>query len=179
MTYTFASENLRLWHTPVFQGNLPPAPAGMLGVDRAFETLAFDPLTEQPVAPAGTYTLTVGYDPAALGAVEEGSLKLYYWSGTAWVLEPSTLDRANDQLIAHPNHFSYWSVFGARIRDLPTGTIVINNGDQYTTSVDVMLTLSATDATTSVVSMRFSEDGGAWTADRTLQYDQVLYVDGR
>ncbi len=166
VTYNFSAETLRLWHTPVFQGNLPPAPSGKLGIERAFESRVFDPLTEQPVTLTGTYTLTVGYDPAELDAVsvDEGSLKLYYWSGSDWVEEPSSLDKTADTLTAHPNHFSqYWSVFGAEDTLPPTGTITINGGAIYATSPDVTLTLSATDATTSVVSMRFSEDDSTWT----------------
>ena len=41
----------------------------------------------------------------------------------------------------------------------PTGSITINNGDAYTTSTSVALTLSATDATSGVYQVRFSNDG--------------------
>ena len=44
----------------------------------------------------------------------------------------------------------------------PTGTIVINSGDLYTTSRTVTLTLSATDATSGLSKMRFSEEMGTW-----------------
>jgi hypothetical protein len=114
VSYTFADENLRLWHTPVFQGNMPPAPKDVFGINRAFETTAFDPQTELPVSLADPYTLTVGYDPAQLGIVDEDSLKLYFWNGTAWVVEPSTLNLTTHTLTAHPNHFSDWSVMGAK-----------------------------------------------------------------
>ena len=163
VTYTFVDDNLRLWHTPVFQGNLPPAPAGLIGINRAFETKMFEPQTELPVTLTAPYTLAIGYDLAQLGMVDEGSLKLYYWNGTAWVVESSTLDRTNHVLTAHPNHFSTWSVLGAKDSDEPSGTIVINAGAMYATSPDVTLTLTAGDSTTNVEWMRFKEDEGSWS----------------
>ena len=41
----------------------------------------------------------------------------------------------------------------------PAGAIIINNGDAYTTSISVTLTLTATDATSGVFQVRFSNDG--------------------
>jgi len=46
----------------------------------------------------------------------------------------------------------------------PTGTILINNDDAYTTSANVTLTLSATDDLSSVTEMRFSNNGSTWTS---------------
>jgi hypothetical protein len=45
----------------------------------------------------------------------------------------------------------------------PTGTVSINSGATYTTSRTVTLTLSASDATSGVAKVRFSENLGAWT----------------
>jgi hypothetical protein len=45
----------------------------------------------------------------------------------------------------------------------PTGSIVINNGSTYTTSTSVTLALSASDATSGVSQMCFSNDGSTWT----------------
>jgi hypothetical protein len=44
----------------------------------------------------------------------------------------------------------------------PTGSISINSGDSYATSRTVTLTLSASDATSGVYQMRFSENMGTW-----------------
>jgi len=41
----------------------------------------------------------------------------------------------------------------------PLGSILVNNGDAYTTSTPVTLTLTATDATSGVYQVRFSNDG--------------------
>jgi len=45
----------------------------------------------------------------------------------------------------------------------PTGTVSINSGAAHTTSRTVTLTLSASDATSGVAKVRFSENTGAWT----------------
>mgnify|MGYP001062834436 CR=1 FL=1 len=45
----------------------------------------------------------------------------------------------------------------------PTGSITVNDGGTYTTTTSVTLTLSATDATSSVAEMRFSHDNITWT----------------
>ncbi|MGB5933109.1 MAG: Ig-like domain-containing protein, partial [Anaerolineae bacterium] len=44
----------------------------------------------------------------------------------------------------------------------PTGSILINGGDEYTDSTGVTLTLSASD-TNGVSQMRFSNDGTSWS----------------
>lgn len=45
----------------------------------------------------------------------------------------------------------------------PTGKILINNGDKTTTNTHVTLTLTATDLTSGVASMRFSTDKLTWS----------------
>ena len=47
----------------------------------------------------------------------------------------------------------------------PTGTILINNVDVYTNSTSVTLYLSASDSTSGVSKMRFSNDGGIWSSE--------------
>lgn len=48
-------------------------------------------------------------------------------------------------------------------RTAPTGSIIINNGDAYTNSLSVTLTLSAEDATSDVAQVHFSNDGTTWS----------------
>jgi len=45
----------------------------------------------------------------------------------------------------------------------PTGSIIINTGDAYTTSPIVTLTLTYSDATSGVKQVRFRNSGGAWS----------------
>ncbi len=46
----------------------------------------------------------------------------------------------------------------------PTGSVVIANGVTYATSISVNLTLGASDATSGVAQMSFSNDGSSWSA---------------
>ena len=46
----------------------------------------------------------------------------------------------------------------------PSGTLLINNGEDFTTNALVTLTLTAVDNSGVVQSMRFSNDGGSWSA---------------
>lgn len=88
-----------------------------------------------------------------------------------------TLQSDNDTL-------EYWSVDGAGNEELPhkmlagikldknppTGSILINNGAASTTTTSVTLTLSASDTTSGVAQMRFSNNGitySAWQAYST------------
>lgn len=48
--------------------------------------------------------------------------------------------------------------------DAPSGMVVINGGALTTTSINVSLSLSATDAPSGVAMMSFSNDGSAWSA---------------
>jgi hypothetical protein len=66
-----------------------------------------------PVQPSLPYTMTIGYTAGELGIMMEDTLGLYYWSGEAWVLEPSAqVDPENNLVVAHPDHFSYWALLG-------------------------------------------------------------------
>ena len=49
----------------------------------------------------------------------------------------------------------------------PSGSIIINNGDAYTTSPSATLNLTATDATSGIVEMRFSNDNITYTEWQT------------
>jgi hypothetical protein len=51
--------------------------------------------------------------------------------------------------------------------DAPSGTVVINSGATTTMSTSVTLTLAATDTTTSVSEMAFSNDGTTWSTWQT------------
>ena len=45
----------------------------------------------------------------------------------------------------------------------PTGSVIINDGQEWTASLSVTLTLSATDTCSGVAEMRFSNDGSTWS----------------
>ncbi|MHA2185536.1 MAG: hypothetical protein ACXAAI_11100, partial [Promethearchaeota archaeon] len=49
----------------------------------------------------------------------------------------------------------------------PTGSIIINGGDAWTTSIIISLALTYSDATSSVAEVRYSNDGVSWTVWET------------
>jgi hypothetical protein len=49
-------------------------------------------------------------------------------------------------------------------KTVPSGSILINNGDTYTTLASVTLNLSASDTLSGVFQMRFSNNGTVWTS---------------
>ena len=64
------------------------------------------------LALGSTYTITVSYQEENIpGGVDESSLALYYWDGSAWVKEPTSLvDVVANTITATPNHFSQWAI---------------------------------------------------------------------
>jgi len=55
----------------------------------------------------------------------------------------------------------------------PSGSIQINNGAAYTTSLSVALDLSATDSTSGVAQMQFSNNGTSWTQWETYNTNRA------
>jgi branched-chain amino acid transport system substrate-binding protein len=93
-----------------------PAPGGnLIGIGHVFDVTAVYSGTGQPaqIAPGHTYTVTVQYTDAEKGPAIESTLALYYWDGSQWIKEPSSVvDTANNTVTAMPNHFSRWAVLG-------------------------------------------------------------------
>jgi oligopeptide transport system substrate-binding protein len=93
---------------------LPPG-GNLTGIGHEFDITAVYSSTGQPaqLAPGQTYTITVHYTDAEKGPAMENTLALYYWDGSGWVKEPSSVvDVAANTVTAHPNHFSLWAVLG-------------------------------------------------------------------
>jgi hypothetical protein len=113
-----------LTHTPA--AGMPPT-GDFIGIDNVFEVTAVYSDTQQPVqfVSGGSYTMTVQYTDAQQGTAIENSLALYYWDGSQWVKEPSSVVNADaNSITATPSHFSLWAVFGETRRIfLPTITI--------------------------------------------------------
>ncbi len=59
-----------------------------------------------------TYTITVSYlEENIPPGVDESSLALYYWDGSAWIKEPTSLVNViANTITATPNHFSQWAI---------------------------------------------------------------------
>src|SRR3989338_8954108 len=64
-------------------------------------------------------------------------------------------------------------------RSLPTGSILINDGDEFATSRDITLTLTGDDQTSGIGEMRFSQDGGTtWTDWEAFATTKDLSLEG-
>lgn len=118
VTLTFGAGALaadaRLWHTPLYPGNLPQPPAGLRGVLRAYELRAYDALSDQPLVPAAPYQVQIVLDGWMLEHIDPVSLALYHWDGAAWTLVPgSTFDPLSLTLSAATAHTGVFQVLGA------------------------------------------------------------------
>ncbi len=61
--------------------------------------------------PGATYTTIITY--TTIGPAIEDTLALYWWDGSQWVKESSSVvDSAADSITAHPDHLSLWAVLG-------------------------------------------------------------------
>lgn len=127
VTYEFPAgvlpANATVMHTARRPGELPGA-GDLINLGRAFEVMAS--AAGQPVQPSGPYTLVVRYGDLERGPAVESTLALYYWEGSQWVREPtSVVDGAANTITATPNHFSTWIMLGeVRRTYLP----VLNHG---------------------------------------------------
>jgi hypothetical protein len=161
-------ETLALLHMPVYTPNAPPLPSGAQATGHTFDVFARSSATDQPVTTLGSgqsYTLTVSYTPAELGGLAETTLRLYYWDGSSWVIEPSSVvDTAAHTVTATPNHFSLWSLFGWLDNTPPTGTLAFNPSTPYTTTTQVNMALTWSPDTWQVRLCEVPGLWGAWTA---------------
>jgi len=97
---------------------------------------------------------------------ESASNKLEYWS----------IDNAANEETHH-------ILMGIKLdKTAPTGSIIINNGEMYTNSTSVALTLTATDATSDVYQVRYSNDATwdteVWETASATQTWTLLTGDG-
>ena len=124
-----------LWHTTDFTITLT-ATDDLRGVAETYYKINDGP------------TRTLSADGQPLITTESANNTLEYWS----------VDNAGNEELPHK------ILTGIKLdKTAPTGSITINNGDAYTTSTSVTLTLTASDATSGVYQMRFSNDGITWT----------------
>lgn len=99
------------WYINRFPDSKAETAPGAIGVmwelDAIYATDGQPALTQ----PGQTYTITVAYNPAAVPTdFPEEKLALYYWNGSVWVKEPtSVVDTQAHTITATPNHFSLWS----------------------------------------------------------------------
>ena len=66
-------------------------------------------------------TLTINYDPAALGSIPASRLSLYYYDTLTgqWILVPSIVDTLNNVVIAEVTHFTRYAILDDPNRQMP------------------------------------------------------------
>jgi len=99
--------------TYTFAYGVPPG-SNLTDIGHVFDLRAVYSDTGQPaqIAPGYNYTVTVQYTDAEKGPAIENTLALYYWDGSQWVKETSSVDTIANTVTAWPNHFSRWAVLG-------------------------------------------------------------------
>jgi hypothetical protein len=98
-------------HTILYK-NIPPT-GELIGVEHAFEITAIYTTTGQIAQPTKPYTVTIHYNDLERGAAIEDTLALYWWNGSQWVKENSSVvNIVNKTITATPTHFSLWAVLG-------------------------------------------------------------------
>jgi hypothetical protein len=114
--YTFPAgtftATVAITHTALLPAQVPAPPGDRVLSDELFQVEAVFASDGAPAQPAGSYTMTISYDPAGLGVIREESLALMAWDGMDWQQVSTTPDSANHTLTATPSHFSYWAVMG-------------------------------------------------------------------
>jgi PKD repeat protein len=120
-----------VWHTQDFTITLT-ATDDMSGVAQIYFKINNGP------------TRTVSLDGQPFITEEGANNTIEYWS----------IDHADNQELPHK------ILTGIKLdQTTPSGSILINDGDTYTTSISVTLTLTATDATSGIYQVRYSNDG--------------------
>ena len=91
-----------------------PPQGKLAGSGQVFEVTAqYDSGLPATMAPEQTVTMQVSYQDREVRVIREGTLALYYWDGSQWVREPSSVvDTAANTVTANPGHFSQWALFG-------------------------------------------------------------------
>jgi hypothetical protein len=105
-------------HTLRIGNDLPPAPTHVR-IGPAFEITASYSATGQLAQPALPITTTVSYTVAERGSAVVNTPVLYYWNGSAWVKEPSSvLDQTARTVTATSKRLGIWAVMGDARRTL-------------------------------------------------------------
>jgi hypothetical protein len=115
-------------HTPQSSDSAPPNPgtenllprsavlaaqsAGLINIGHVF-LLSATAEGGGAVQPGKAFTTVIQYSDYQVQHVSENRLALYWWDGSSWHRETSSVvNSATNTLTAHPTRFSLWAVFG-------------------------------------------------------------------
>jgi hypothetical protein len=118
-TYTFPpatfTDTVIVTHTARLSSNAPSSNT-LAGIDHFFDVTAVYSNTGLPPQPAAsrTYTVAVEYTDAEKGPAIEGTLGLYWWTGSAWSQQgiSSTVNITTNVVTAQVDHFSLFGILG-------------------------------------------------------------------
>jgi hypothetical protein len=93
---------------------LPPRGASIQElVSTALKIEAVDPVSGDLVKIEDGALVTLAFAYGEMVPIEEETLALYFWNGSAWEQEPtSRVDTAGKVVTATPDHLSIWALFG-------------------------------------------------------------------
>ena len=127
-SYVFAAgtfnDSTIVVHTQKFSYQLPAmtgyvsassatASNGLLYVGHAFELTGSTNSGTSLVTSASAFPITVEYTDVEIAGIWEGSLGLYYWNGSQWILaNNSQVDTTANQVTATTNQLGIWAVLG-------------------------------------------------------------------
>lgn len=114
-SYAFANgtftDTVIITHTACFADI--PSFGTLVGIGHTFDITAVYSSTRQPAQPTQPYTITIYYTDDERGSAIEDTVALYYWDGSQWVKDTSSVvDAQNNVLTATPSHFSLWAAMG-------------------------------------------------------------------
>ncbi|MFX1242830.1 MAG: right-handed parallel beta-helix repeat-containing protein, partial [Promethearchaeota archaeon] len=144
-----------------------------IGLDTVDPTGSIDINGGDTWSTSASVTLTLTYNDATSGI----DLVRYSNDGTSWTgWEAASATRAWTLNPSNGIKIVYYEIrdIAGRVSQFndtigfdtlePSGSIVINNGDAWTASTSVTLTLTYNDATSGIDQVRYRNEGGLWTA---------------
>ncbi|MBI2173350.1 MAG: hypothetical protein HYT73_04075 [Candidatus Aenigmarchaeota archaeon] len=98
----------------------------LLALSKYFDIILSDSLNST----LSNATIRISYTDAELSAagIDEASLKIYLWTGSAWQEQASTVDTAGNTVSATVPHFSIYSTFGSAPPAAPAPAPSVSGG---------------------------------------------------
>lgn len=91
----------------------PPPVTKSVVSSQIIDIKSFDSSLDPITAFQKNLTLTMYYDKSTLGAVDENTLKIYWWNGTSWqVLDGCTVNSSSSSVSCSTNHLTTFALFG-------------------------------------------------------------------
>jgi hypothetical protein len=106
---TFAG-SVELTHTPKSSLDAPDT-APLLDAQHIFEVSAVDATSNTPVQPTKPLSVTISYEDLMFTEETEAKLRLYWWDGTSWIEEPSSIaDPEHNTVSARLSQTGTWAL---------------------------------------------------------------------